>query len=433
MQALLLAFIFDQPNKFYLQKNMIMRLLFLLFSLTGVQFLIAQPIPKVILVIADGIPADVMERLQPPAMQQIIKQGAYKRAYVGGIAGTYKETPTISAPGYNDMLTGTWGYKHNVWDNDNQKPNYNYPSVFRLFKTVKPGGKTAIFSTWIDNREVLLGAGLPQTNNLKIDYICDGYEKDTLSFPHDKSGLYMHKIDEYVIHCADSVVRNYAPDLSWIYLENTDEVGHRKGTGAPFDSAIFMLDNQIKKIAEAIQYRETNYNEKWLLIITTDHGRDSIKGHNHGGQTQRERTTWIIINKANTNAYFADNSPAIVDILPSVANYLNFSLPETAAKEIDGVPFIGNISVSNARIESGGDSLTVYWDSFVPDEQLAVSISYTNNTKNGGTDTYQLLGKAKSSDKQFRCTVKDLSKQNFYKVLIEGKYNDANVWHTASK
>lgn len=135
-----------------------------------------------------------------------------------------------------------------------------------------------------------------------------------------------------------------------------------------------MLDNQMEKIADAIQYREANYNEKWLLLITTDHGRDSIKGHNHGGQTERERTTWMIINKPDTNAYFADSNPAIVDILPSVANYLNFRLPETAAKEIDGAPFIGNVSVSNGRIETHGDSLTVYWNSFAPGEELTISI-----------------------------------------------------------
>lgn len=410
-----------------------MRLLFLLFSLTGAQLVSAQPAPKVILVIADGIPADVIERLQPPAMQQLIKNGAYKRVYVGGITGTYKETPTISAPGYNDMLTGTWAYKHNVWDNDDQKPNYNYPSVFRLYKTAKPNGTTAIFSTWIDNREVLLGAGLPQTGNMKIDYVCDGYEKDTLSFPHDKKGRYIQKIDAHVVHCADSVVRKYAPDLSWIYLEYTDDVGHGKGTGAAFDSAILILDNYIKKITDAIQYREANYKEKWLLVITTDHGRDSVKGHNHGGQTERERTTWIIINTPDTNAYFAAGNPAIVDILPSVANYLNFKLPEPAQKEIDGVPFIGKVSVSNARIKTKDDSLSVYWDSFGPDEEVSISISYTNNVKNGGTDTYQLLGKAISSDKQFHWTINNLSGQSFYKVLIKGKYNNINAWHLASK
>jgi hypothetical protein len=158
----------------------------------------AQLKPKVVIVIADGIPADVIERLRPPAMQQIIKEGAYTRAHVGGTKGTYTETPTISAPGYNDMLTGTWGYKHNVWDNDNQHPNYNYPTIFRIFKTAKPTGTTAIFSTWVQNRKMLLGTGLPQTGNLSVDYVYDGYEKDTIAFPHDKASLYLHHIDEHV-------------------------------------------------------------------------------------------------------------------------------------------------------------------------------------------------------------------------------------------
>jgi hypothetical protein len=28
------------------------------------------------------------------------------------------------------------------------------------------------------------------------------------------------------------------------------------------------------------------HKEDWLFIITTDHGRDSINGKNHGGQSQ---------------------------------------------------------------------------------------------------------------------------------------------------
>ena len=108
-------------------------------------------------------------------------------------------------------------------------------------------------------------------------------------------------------------------------------------------------------------------------------------------------------------------------------------MPETAAKEIDGAPFIGNVSVSNGRVETSGDSLAVYWNSFVAGEELTISISYTNNTNNGGADTYQLLGKAKSSYKKFHYVINGLSRQNFYKVLIEGKYNDANMWHAVSK
>jgi predicted AlkP superfamily pyrophosphatase or phosphodiesterase len=390
---------------------------------------IAQTKPKVVLVIADGIPADVIERLRPPAMQQIIKEGAYTRAHVGGTKGSYTETPTISAPGYNDMLTGTWGYKHNVWDNDNQHPNYNYPTIFRLFKTAKPTGTTAIFSTWVENRKMLLGTGLPQTQNLAVDYVYDGFEKDTVHFPHDRASLYLHNIDEHVVNCADSVIRAKAPDLSWIYLEYTDDVGHAKGTGKEFDKAIGMLDAQMKKIADAIHYREANFKEKWLLVITTDHGRDSISGHGHGYQTKRERTTWFILNKPATNAYLRSAQPGIVDILPSAINYLNINLPASVKRELDGVPITGPVSVSNAQLTTTAQGITVNWKSFAPAEKLKVYITYTNNVKEGKPDTYKLIGTPTSGAQKFNYTSAELLNQPFYKVVIEGKHNTINVWH----
>jgi hypothetical protein len=387
------------------------------------------PIPKVVLVIADGIPADVMERLQPPAMQQLIKEGQYTRAFVGGKTGTYSQTPTISAPGYNDMLTGTWAYKHNVWDNDKQHPDYNYPSIFRLLKSSRPESRTAIFSTWIENRKTLLGEDLPATGKLHTDYVFDGYEKDTVRFPHDTASAYLHHIDEYVVHCADSVIRKNGPELSWIYLEYTDDVGHSKGTGSAFDSAIGMLDNQMRKIAEAIHFRETHYNEQWLLLITTDHGRDSITGMGHGDQSDRERTTWMILNKPVGNAYFFSMPPAIVDVLPSVADYLHIPIKASVARELDGVPFTGPVSVSNAQMTAAGDSLTVTWKSFIPGEKIKIYISFTNNIHEGKQDEYKLIGKIVSSAGTFSCSIPALAEKTFYKVIIEAKYNSLNIWH----
>lgn len=417
-----------------LKNNAVRRLLIVFCAVIACNLLHAQQKqlkPKVVLIIADGIPADVIERLKPPAMQQLVAAGAYTRAYVGGVKGTYKQTPTISAPGYTDMLTGTWGYKHNVWDNDDQHPNYNYPTIFRLFKTAKPQGKTAIFSTWEDNRTILLGAGLAQTGNMQVDYVFDGYEKDTVAFPHD--GPYTHNIDEHVIHCADSVIRKDAPDLSWIYLEYTDDVGHAKGTGAAFDDAVRMLDKQMQTIASAIKYRETHYPEKWLLLLTTDHGRDSVKGHNHGGQSLRERTTWMIMNKHASNSYFTSAQPAMVDILPSVANYLNINLPKQVGYELDGTPFIGPVSVTNAAINAKGDALTVTWKAFSPAEKVKVYITYTNEAKQGGADNWQLLGTAGAGAGRFTTNLPGLAAKPFYKVVVEGKYNAVNSWHTENK
>src|SRR4030095_7530591 len=99
-------------------------MLFLLLAVTISLF--AQKTPKAIFIIADGIPADVIERINPPALAAISKQGGYAKAYVGGEKDGYSQTPTISAVGYNSLLTGTWVNKHNVWDNDIAAPNYNY-------------------------------------------------------------------------------------------------------------------------------------------------------------------------------------------------------------------------------------------------------------------------------------------------------------------
>ena len=87
---------------------------------------------KAVFIIVDGISADVIEELNPPALKEISKAGGYTRAYVGGEKGTHTETPTISAVGYNSLLTGTWVNKHNVWGNNIKDPNYHYPDIFRI-------------------------------------------------------------------------------------------------------------------------------------------------------------------------------------------------------------------------------------------------------------------------------------------------------------
>ncbi|HET9433270.1 MAG TPA: hypothetical protein VFO37_05910, partial [Chitinophagaceae bacterium] len=91
-----------------LVKSKAIRLLSLLLLLCLDLF--SQKNRKVVFVIADGIPADVIERLktQTPALNAISKQGGYARAYVGGEKDGYSQTPTISAVGYNSLLTGTW-------------------------------------------------------------------------------------------------------------------------------------------------------------------------------------------------------------------------------------------------------------------------------------------------------------------------------------
>ncbi len=389
----------------------------------------AQTKRKLVFVIADGIPADVIEKVATPHLDIIAREGRYMRAHVGGDKGTYSETPTISAVGYNSLLTGTWANKHNVWDNDNQSPNYHYPTIFRLLKDQYPQKKIAIYSSWQDNRTVLIGEGKAETGNIHLDQSADGYELDTLHFPHDKKRDFMHRIDEQVISDADKGIRATAPDLSWIYLEYTDDMGHMHGDSPEFYKAIEMLDNQMGKIWDAIQYRKQQFKEEWMIVITTDHGRSEADGKGHGGQSPRQRNTWIITNNPAINAYPDYIRPGIVDIFPTIARYMDIRIPTAIGRELDGVPFTGKLSLISMDVNYFQNKLDINWTAIDPKDNSPVKIwvAPTNNVKTGGTDEYRLMGELPMNKKHADIDVTQMP-SSFYKIVLEGSNNSLNKW-----
>ena len=88
-----------------------------------------------------------------------------------------------------------------------------------------------------------------------------------------------------------------------MYLEFSDDMGHRHGDGDILYKAISFEDRLIGQIYDSVKEREAKYGEDWLFVVTTDHGRTANNGKGHGGQSDRERSTWIAINKPDINAY----------------------------------------------------------------------------------------------------------------------------------
>jgi predicted AlkP superfamily pyrophosphatase or phosphodiesterase len=384
---------------------------------------------KAVFIIIDGVSKDVLDKLTTPNIDAIAKEGALLSAFQGGERGQYNQTPTISAPGYTNVITGVWYNKHNVPDNAIKEPNYYYPTIFRFFKDQYPDKKIGVFSSWEDNRTKLVGESLPQTGNIRVDYKFDGLELDTVKYPQDKDRLFMAKIDQAVTDEAARQIKENAPDLSWVYLEYTDDMGHMFGDSKKYNDAVESADKQIGQIWEAIKLREKEHDEDWLIVITTDHGRDPKTGHHHGGQSDRERASWIATNARPLNTYAQQGEVSVVDILPTVARHLHISLSANQMRELDGVPLTGKVSLHKPEIIADNGKTVLKWVPADDQGKVKVWVASENKFKGSGiADTYKLLGEVPVKDGSFTLDLSKFPSSDIYKIVLEAKYNTVNRW-----
>ena len=381
---------------------------------------------KAVVIIVDGIPKDVIERLHVPVIYDIAKSGAFGASYVGGEVGMYNQTPTISAVGYNTMLTGVWVNKHNVYGNDNLSPNYNYWSIFRIAKEQRKPLTTAIFSSWTDNRTVLLGEGKPQTGSLKIDYVFDGYDLDKVNFPDKENNLQIFDYDERVSIEAEKCIKEKGPDLSWVYLWYTDVASHMCGNGSYFDEYVTKVGEQIDRVWQAVKYRQKQFGEDWMIIVTTDHGR-TVDGHGHGGQSLRERTIWIATNQ-KVNKRFRNGEASMADINPTVCEFLGMDVPEQVAWERDGIPFIGKNDISDLEVTTYEREVTLSWKAWNKSATVSVYACPENNYKTSGKENWIPLGTLKAGEEEFRYDLDKIGDSKIYKFVVKSDRVSLNRW-----
>lgn len=385
---------------------------------------------KVVFVIIDGIAEDMLSKASTPNLDEIATVGSLVPAYVGGEKDGYSETPTISAVGYNTLLTGTWVHKHNVFGNSIKAPNYNYPTVFELFEKKWPEKQTAVFSTWLDNRTKLIGEGLEATSKIKVDYAFDGFELDTVAFPHDEDREFIKNIDEKVATEAARYIKENGPDLSWVYLQFPDDMGHKFGDSPQLYEAIAFEDALMGKLWEAISFRKQQFDEDWLLLITTDHGRTAEDGKHHGGQSQRERNIWMITNKDKLNSYSKSQRIAMVDLLPTMVDFMDLEVDDDIRSEWDGVSLLSEVDLMNLKgmYNEQKHSIDLSWEQLSDSAKADVYLATSNNKNVGAEDTYKKVGKVKLSKEGYSIDLGDDSVEKFYKVVLKSSNTTLNTW-----
>ncbi|HAZ36812.1 MAG TPA: hypothetical protein DEF85_06295 [Clostridiaceae bacterium] len=240
---------------------------------------------KVCLIIVDGLRYDTS--LKMPFINEMLNKnnGIHYRAMA--------ETPSISRPGYERILTGSQTYINGITSNLGLKPSIT-PNLFSACKS----------------------------NNLKTAACGFYWLKDLYSISIDEGYFYYYN-DDKVFYEAEKQIINYSPNFLVVHPMKVDRAGHKfGGKSKEYDEVVYEIDSEIKNLYEVL------YKNNYTLIITSDHGHKDKGGH--GDSNIKSLEIPIIILSPDLNATNFKDSNNIIsqrDIAPTICDLLK--IPKT--------------------------------------------------------------------------------------------------------
>ncbi len=273
--------------------------------------------PKVLVVGMDGLRYDRLTRSPStaPVLHALMATGAvgtsllpYGRADDEPSTGT---AYTDSGPGWSSILTGVWPERHGVTGNDFKGADYaRYPDFLTRAARARPGLRTAAAVSWPALvRRGTLGRAIGR--RVRHNGESRGYET----------------ADRRVARTALRWLTTSDPDVLFVYFGATDEAGHDTGPLSPaYDRALLAQDAHLGRLLEAIDARASDprrAEERWTVLVTTDHGHLDSGGH--GGDSRAEREVFVVLAEPGGPARPGGtrlDTPRLIDIAPTVLDRL---------------------------------------------------------------------------------------------------------------
>ncbi len=218
--------------------------------------------PKLLIIGIDGCRADALTAANTPNLDALIANGISS-------LDALNDDITISGPGWSAMLTGVWSDKHGVTDNSFNGSNYDqYPHFFKYLEDFDPNFHTASFCHW-------------------------GPINDQIVQDHADFKLNISTDAEVASQAAAYLTVNN-PDALFLHFDDVDHAGHSSGFSPEtpeYIAAIEGVDTYVGTVMEALTGRASYDQEKWLILVSTDHGG---RGFGHGGNTLEEQNIFVI-------------------------------------------------------------------------------------------------------------------------------------------
>lgn len=196
--------------------------------------------------------------------------------------------PTLSGPGWSTLLTGSTHAEHAVKDNYFVGHNLLHrPDL--LSRAFYQDQSTTTFAA----------AGWPPlVDPVGIGPVIHERREQQRANRHrvisrDGEIYGYERIDAEIADAAVYAMAKFGPDVSFIYFCDADEAGHSNGVlGTHYLKAINRIDAHLSRLHAAVTDRVEKFDEKWLMVLTTDHGHIDEGGH--GSDSPQERASFVI-------------------------------------------------------------------------------------------------------------------------------------------
>lgn len=221
--------------------------------------------PRVLIISIDGCRPDMLLRANTPVVHQLMRAGCF--------SFWARTTPlAITLPSHTSMMTGVIPRKHEVeWNKDLPLAHPVYPMFPTLFEVAHSHGYTTAMAAGKSKFSTLAKPG-----TLDWQYIPASEKSD----------------DDDVVDHAVAMIREHQPQVLFVHLPSTDNVGHAKGWGTDEQlETIERADQNIGRVLNALDF--TGLRRNTFIIVTADHGG---AGRTHLPDDARARhIPWIAV------------------------------------------------------------------------------------------------------------------------------------------
>ncbi len=240
----------------------------------------------VLLILVDGMRPDSLDVCEHPFIRKMGESGSYA-------ADSRAVMPSVTLPCHMSLFHSVAPDRHGILTNT-YTPQVR--PVNGLCEQLRLAGKTnALFYSWGELKD------LARPDSLALSVFISGH-------------LYTYKTaNETLTREASRYINSTHPDFVFLYLGETDEIGHQYG---------WMSDEYIQSVYDSwscIEQIVQDIPEHYTTIITADHG-----GHDrmHGTDSAEDMTIPLFIRRNQPGSKLDLSGTSIMDIAPTITSIL---------------------------------------------------------------------------------------------------------------